>query len=60
MANNIDWGTVKSYWGSGVVNNAISWGASYLHLADGLVNSYKERVEADGGIVESEQCINII
>jgi hypothetical protein len=60
MANNIDWGTVKSYWGAGVVNNAISWGASYFHLADGLVNNYKTRVEADGGTVEALNCINII
>ena len=39
MANTINWGKIysTSYWGTGI-NNAISWGKSYLDLATSLVD----------------------
>ena len=60
MGNSISWGNIKSYWGIGVTTNRISWGDIYLKDANDLLKTYKTRVEADGGIVESLRCINII
>ena len=59
MANNIDFGAIKSYWGIGVVSNSISWGKSYRDLAENLKSKFNKRVISDGGIVESLECIEI-
>jgi len=59
MANNIDFGAIKSYWGIGVVSNSISWGKSYRDLAENLKSNFNKRVISDGGIVESLECIEI-
>ena len=62
MANSINFGKIyeTSYWGIGVTTNTISWGSIYLSIAGfiELTNRYKERVEADGGVVESLECLN--
>ena len=50
----------ESWWGIGPCNN-IGWGIVYKPYANcesALVLRYIERVEADGGIVESAQCID--
>ena len=50
----------KSWWGVGPCND-IGWGIVYKPYADcesSLVLLYIKRVEADGGIVESAQCID--
>ena len=60
MGNSIGFGNINSYWGIGVTTNSISWGNTYLEDANDLLKTYKTRVEADGGIVESLRCINII
>jgi len=62
MANNINWGKIynTTSWGVGVTTNTISWGKSYLDLAQVLSLlelRYIERVEADGGVVESTECL---
>jgi hypothetical protein len=48
MANSINWGKIyeTTYWGVGVTSNSISWGR------------FAERVEDDGGTVESLSCVN--
>ena len=60
MGNSIGFGNINSYWGIGVTSNSFSWGLIYLENANDLLKVYKTRVEADGGIVESLRCINII
>jgi hypothetical protein len=63
MAYANNWGKIyeSSYWGIGVTSNPISWGIIYLNDASGgaseLANRYEERVEADGGNVESKECL---
>ncbi|MCP4486598.1 MAG: hypothetical protein GY820_04655 [Gammaproteobacteria bacterium] len=58
----INWGKIYEYtwWGIGVNSNTISWGKSYEELAgfSELVQRFVLRVEADGGVVESENCVN--
>jgi len=46
-----------SWWGSPIKDG---WGGIYYDFAYGfpLVNYYSDRVEADGGIVESLQCVS--
>ena len=62
MANEI---YSKTWWGIGVCTNTINWGYVYKPYANcggGLTpiqEAYKTRVEADGGIVESINCIII-
>ena len=70
MANTIGWGeaTVNNTidWGQGFVNTN-SWGASYFVSYSGETiialtanaAAFKTRVLADGGTVESLQCITI-
>ena len=63
MANNINWGKIyeSTAWGSGVDNNTIGWGDSYADLAGvvpALVSEFVSRVEADGGSVESTECLS--
>ena len=62
MANSINWGKIynTTSWGVGVTTNTISWGKSYLDLAQtlGLLElRYIQRAEADGGLVESTECL---
>jgi len=74
MANNIGWGqgilNNVIDWGLGAVNNIISWGVSHkeenswsgeteIYGYTALQSAFKARVEADGGIVESLECIII-
>jgi len=62
MANSISWGKVyeSTWFGIGVTSNSISWGKVYEDLAgfSELIQRFVDRVEADGGIVESENCIS--
>ena len=58
MSNNINFGSVPSYYGNGV-DNTIFWGAIYKDLANTIAGKYQERVLADGGVIESLQCLNI-
>ena len=65
MANNISWCNIydTTWWGIGVSTNTISWGKSYEDLANGInlvTKRFSERVEADGGTVESLECVNAI
>ncbi len=49
-----------TYWGVGRDNN-ISWGIVYANLgsiAPQLVSAFKTKVEADGGSVESTECLS--
>jgi|TARA_R110002110_G_scaffold112221_1_gene279069 hypothetical protein len=58
MANEI---YSKSWWGSGVCNNTVGWGIVYKPYAgceSQLTVDFIARVIADGGIVESAQCID--
>ena len=62
MANNINWGKIynNTSWGVGVTTNTISWGKSYLDLANSLsliVKGFIDRVEADGGVLEALGCL---
>ena len=62
MANSINWGKIynSTFWGVGVTTNTISWGKSYLDLAQTLSLlelRYIERVEADSGVVEATECL---
>jgi len=62
MANNINWGKIynSTFWGVGVTTNTISWGKSYLDLAQtlGVLElKYIKRVENDGGLLESKECL---
>ena len=60
MANNINWGKIyeSSYFGN--TDNGISWGKIYEGIAGGssLTQEYLNRVLADGGVVESAECID--
>ena len=61
MANNINWGKIyeSTYWGN--TDNNISWGKAYADLAGvvpALVSEFVSRVEADGGSVESTECMS--
>jgi len=65
MANNISWGKIyeTTWWGIGVSTNTISWGKSYADLAGGInlvTQRFADRVEADGGTVESLECVNAL
>lgn len=62
MANNINFGEIykNTYWGIGVTSNSISWGKSYLDIAQtlsALELRYIDRVEADDGVIEAEECL---
>ena len=72
MANDIGWGQAiinnTIDWGLGAVNNLISWGEYHkeenswsgeteIYGLTELQSQFKTRVEADGGIVESIECI---
>ena len=74
MANSISWGqgiinnTIN--WGLSAVNNAIGWGISTKEEnswsgsqnVSGLTElqqQFKLRVEADGGVVESLECVKL-
>jgi len=74
MANNIGWGqgilNNVIDWGLGAVNNIISWGISHkeenswsgeteIYGLTALQQQYKTRVIADGGVVESLECVII-
>ena len=67
-----DWGKGTSNndigWGQGAINNLISWGISYYNSWSGdtdiigsripsIVNTFKERVLADGGTFEASACL---
>ena len=56
MANEI---YSRSWWGRGVCDNTVGWGIIYKPYAGcgTLTSLFIERVTADGGIVESPQCI---
>jgi len=57
MANEI---YSKSWWGKGACNS-IGWGIIYKAFAgcqSALTTAYILRVEADGGVVESSECID--
>jgi hypothetical protein len=62
MANNINWGKIyeSTYWGN--TDNNISWGKVYADLAGNevatIVTEFVSRVEADGGSVESTECLS--
>jgi hypothetical protein len=61
MANTINWGKIyeSTYWGN--TDNNISWGKAYADLAGvvpALVSEFVSRVEADGGSVESTECMS--
>ena len=62
MANSINWGKIyeTTYWGVGVTSNSISWGKIYEDIAgfNLVTRLFAERVEADGGTVESLSCVN--
>ena len=62
MSNTISWGKIyeTTYWGNGVTDNTISWGKDYLDEAgfSQLTQRFKSRVEADGGVVESDSRIS--
>ena len=62
MANNINFGKIydSTWWGVGVTSNTINWGSSYSDIAGFsiLTYRYQDRVEADGGVVESLNCVN--
>jgi len=56
-------------WGQGAVNNDIDWGSVHSNSWSGdtdivgldpiqsIINAFKERVSADGGIFEAESCL---
>lgn len=58
----MSWGKIyeTTWWGVGVDNN-ISWGIVYKDLAGDvigdIVDAFQERVETDGGVVESTECL---
>ena len=61
MSNNINWGKIyeSTWWGN--TDNNISWGKAYADLAGvvpALVSEFVSRVEADGGSVESTECLS--
>ena len=61
MANTINWGKIyeSTYWGN--TDNNISWGKAYADLAGvvpALVSEFVSRVVADGGSVESTECLS--
>ena len=57
MANSINWGIINfsSWWGQGTT--LTGWGNTYADKI--IVKNFKERVEADGGSVESLTCIEL-
>lgn len=57
MANSINWGIINfsSWWGQGAT--LTGGGSSYADKL--IIIDFKERVEADGGTVESLTCIEI-
>ncbi len=57
MANSINWGIINfsSWWGQGAT--LTNWGGTYAGKI--IVKDFKERVEADGGSVESLTCIEL-
>ena len=61
MADDINFGSIygSTWWGEGV-NNGIGWGSIYEAIAGGssLTQEYLNRVLADGGVVESAECID--
>ena len=72
MANDIGWGQAiinnTIDWGLGAVNNVISWGESHkeenswsgeteIYGLTALQFQFKTRVEADGGTIESIECV---
>jgi len=61
MANNINFGKIyeTTWWGVGVTTNTISWGKIYDDIAGypAFIQIYRDRIEADGGVVESLQCV---
>ena len=64
MANNINWGKIydTTWFGSGVVDNNISWGIVYADLTGvvpAIVSDFSARVIADGGTVESPACLDV-
>ena len=61
MANNINWGKIYESTAWGNTDNNISWGKAYADLAGvvpALVSEFVSRVEADGGSVESTECLS--
>ena len=73
MANKIGWGlgTLNNSinWGLGAVNNSINWGniqeeekswsgETDIYGTSFFVKAYSDRVVADGGVVESLQCVD--
>ena len=71
MANKIGWGLGELNnsinWGLGAVNNSISWGNiqgkswfgdTIETIPSELSKRYADRVLDDGGVVESELCLN--
>ena len=57
--NTINWGKIydSTWWGSGVINN-ISWGIVYYN--NKIRKDFVNRVVADGCVVESSMCINVL
>ena len=60
--NTINWGKIykSTWWGIGVSTNTISWGKIYEEEAgfSTLTKRFTQRVEADGGTVESASCLD--
>ena len=46
---------VLSWFGDGAKNNSIGWGSIY---PISTVSKYVNRVLADGGVIEAQNCIN--
>ena len=54
-----NWGKIynTTLWGIGVINN-IFWGIVYYN--DKVRKDYVDRVNSDGGVIESSMCIKVI
>lgn len=48
----------SSWWGTAHINN-IGFGSIYANLADTFILNFKNRVLADGGTFEAENCVRI-
>lgn len=48
----------SSHWGTAHIND-IGFGSVYVNLADSFILDFKNRVLADGGTFEAENCVRI-
>ena len=53
----MSWGKIynSTWWGNPIKDG---WGGIYYDIANPIVGVYADRVEADGGVVEAEQCVS--